>query len=50
METDKYRLKELLKEGEKLKEDDVKSQSAWEKETKMLIDMLSGPGLYDEHH
>ncbi len=45
----KYRLKELLKEGEKLKEDDIKAKSAWMSETKILVDVLLGPGRNNTH-
>lgn len=45
----KNRLNELLKEGEKLKEDDIKAQSAWMSETKILVDVLLGPGHNNKH-
>ncbi|WP_295102936.1 hypothetical protein [uncultured Candidatus Kuenenia sp.] len=36
----KNRLKKLLKEGEKLREDDINAQSIWAQEAKILINAL----------
>ena len=43
----KCRLEKLLKEGEKVKEDDIKAQSVWASETKILIDMFLGQGPHN---
>lgn len=49
MDKVKYRLKKLLKKGAKLKEDDIKAQSTWASETKILIDNYLGPAPHNEH-
>lgn len=46
----KNRLKELLKQGVKLKEGDIKAQNLWASEAKTLIDMFLGPTPNNVHN
>ncbi len=45
----KRRLKKLLREGERLSEDDINAQSVWAQEAKILIDTLLGHPHVNRH-